>query len=118
MSADGEILLVEDEAFVAIETEMALGECGQGPVRVCSNARTAFDHLERSTPRAALLDYNLGKGGTSETLAQTLHARGIPFAFLTGYTEATKALPAPLSDAPRFSKPCHIEDVVAWLKTI
>ncbi|TFL16070.1 response regulator [Jannaschia formosa] len=115
MSADRDILLVEDEAFIAIETEMALQDYQQGPVRVVSNAKAAFAYLEGATPRAALLDFNLGRGETSEALAHALLDRGIPFAFLTGYSEATMTLPDRLLAAPRFSKPCHVEEVVAWL---
>jgi DNA-binding NtrC family response regulator len=116
MPNDAEILLVEDEAFIAIETEMALEEFDQGPIFVCGTAEKAFAFLERSTPRAALLDFNLGNGQTSEALAEALLQRGIPFAFLTGYTEATMQLPEPLLAAPRFSKPCHVEAVVEWLE--
>jgi DNA-binding response OmpR family regulator len=116
MMGSGEILLVEDEAFIAIETKKALEEVGMGPVNVCSAVDTALAELGRSAPRAALLDFNLGKGETSEALARELLARGIPFAFLTGDTEATMELPTPLLDAPRFSKPCHVDDVVAWLQ--
>ena len=113
-----EILLVEDEAFIAIETEMALIEQGQGPIRVCRSLTVAQAYLERNIPRAALLDYNLGRDTTSEPIAQALRARGVPFAFLTGYTEATLDLPEPLLAAPRFSKPCYVEDVVAWLASV
>ena len=110
------LLLVEDEAFIGIETEMALLERGQGPIRLCRSSRDTFDWLETQEPRAALLDFNLGRGETSEAIALELQRRGVPLAFLSGYTEATMKLPGTLLDAPRFSKPCHVDDVVAWLE--
>lgn len=113
-----DVLLVEDQAFIAIETQMALGEYDQGPVRIIADSEGALDYLKENRPRAALLDFNLGDGETSEELALVLRERGIPVAFLTGYTEATLALPAVLADAPRFSKPCHVEDVVNWLESL
>ena len=118
VSGAAELLLVEDEAFIAIETEMALAERGQGPIRVCSNAESALAWLDETTPRAALLDFNLGRGSTSEPIAMALLERGVPLAFLTGYTEATMSLPPPLADAPRFSKPFHAEEVIEWLESV
>ncbi len=112
------ILLVEDEAFIAIETEMALMEHGQGPVAICANARQAHDWLADYEPRAALLDFNLGGGETSEAVAAALLERGIPMALLTGYTEATLRSGTIPRDTPRFSKPCHVEDVVIWLESL
>lgn len=111
-----EILIVEDEAFIAIETEMALEEGGQAPIHVCHDAESAIAWLGENRPRAALLDFNLGSGTTSEAIALELQGRGVPLAFLTGYTETTMRLPAALADAPRFSKPCHADEVIAWLE--
>jgi DNA-binding NtrC family response regulator len=118
MKPENAILLVEDEAFIAIETEMALEEHQQGPVVTCSSDAQAFKVLDSATPRAALLDFNLGRGRTSQALAEALLHRGIPFAFLTGYSEATMRLPEPLLEAPRFSKPCHVEEIVEWLDAL
>ena len=118
MTRNAELLLVEDEAFIAIETEMALEEGGQAPIHVCADVGTAIAWLEQATPRAALLDFNLGSGATSEPVALALRERGVPLAFLTGYTEATMSLPPSLANAPRFSKPCHAEEVIAWLESL
>jgi DNA-binding NtrC family response regulator len=118
MNTTEDILLVEDEAFIAIETEMSLDEARQGPVVTCADAEEAFEYLAERRPRAVLLDFNLGRGRTSQGLAEALLERGIPFAFLTGYSEATMRLPEPLLAAPRFSKPCHVEEVVEWLESL
>ena len=118
MTPAADLLILEDEAFIAIETEMALEEGGQGPVYLCYDTRSATDWLEANTPRAALLDFNLGRGETSERIALLLQERGVPLAFLTGYTEATMTLPSVLAEAPRFSKPCHADEVIAWLERL
>ncbi len=112
------ILLVEDEAFIAIETEMALMEHGQGPVAICASAREAHEWLASNEPRAALLDFNLGGGETSEEVASILLERGVPMVLLTGYTEATLRSGSIPKGTPRFSKPCHVEDVVTWLESL
>ena len=116
MSERAPLLLLEDETFIAIETQMTLEEGGEEEVLICTDNEEARALVVENEPRAALIDFNLGGGETSEPIARLLLDRGIPFAFLTGYTEATLALPAAFVDVPRFSKPCHGDEVLAWLQ--
>ncbi len=78
------VLVVEDEALVAMLVEDALTDAGAevlGPVRSVAEAMAA---LARDRPDAAVLDLNLD-GMPSTPVADALAAAGIPFVVATGY---------------------------------
>jgi len=78
------VLLVEDEALVAIMIQESLSEFGflvVGPVATASEAVAAAKFEEFD---AAVLDINLGDGMVY-TVAEILAGRGVPFVFVTGY---------------------------------
>ena len=111
-------MVVEDDAFIALDIEQALRSAGYADVRAFGRKASALSYLEGETPALALLDLNLGRGETSIEIAESLKALGCPFMFLTGYTEATVPLPPDLSEAPRLSKPfdvAELADVVEGL---
>jgi two-component sensor histidine kinase/two-component SAPR family response regulator len=88
------VLLVEDEALVAMMIGESLTEFGFqviGPMATASEALAAArdQHFD-----AAVLDINLGDG-LVYTVAEILAKRGVPFIFVTGYD--------PDSVDPRFS---------------
>ena len=79
-----DVLLVEDEALVAMMIQETLIEFGfqvLGPVSTASEALAAARerHID-----AAVLDINLGDG-LVYTVAEILAKRGVPFVFVTGY---------------------------------
>ena len=57
----------------------------------------------------ALLDVNLGEADRSFPIAEELHRRGIPFAFVTGY--GRRGLEGRFPSAPVISKPVRIADL-------
>lgn len=83
------VLVVEDEALLALELETGLRELGcevVGPARNLAEAQ----RLAESEPRlaAAVLDVNLGGGELVFTVADALAARGVPYLLATGYGSA------------------------------
>ena len=80
------VLLVEDEGLVALLIEDLLIDLGCEVVGSCGSIRAALEWLEQAAtaPDGALLDVNLG-GELVYPVAEVLAARGIPFAFATGY---------------------------------
>ena len=104
-------MVVEDDAFIALDIEQALRAAGYADVRAFGRKASALSFLEGETPALALLDLNLGRGETSIDIAVSLKALGCPFMFLTGYTEATVPLPPDLSEAPRLSKPFDVAEL-------
>jgi CheY-like chemotaxis protein len=78
------ILIVEDEALVAMILEDQLQELGLAIVGCCATVAEAIKLLDADTPDAAILDVNLG-GQFVYPVADRLIDRGIPFVFVTGY---------------------------------
>ncbi|MCR9110265.1 MAG: hypothetical protein NXH94_15360 [Rhodobacteraceae bacterium] len=101
----GEILILEDDALIALGIEDTLANAGYDSFSVHSGLKSALHHIEENMPVAALLDFNLGKNETSLPVAEVLKNNGVPFLFLTGYTSATVALPDRFSDVIRLAKP-------------
>lgn len=97
------VLLVEDNALIAMDTEETLKSLGVGLVITASTVSQALAAIERQPPAFALLDVNLG-GETSFAVAERLAESKIPFAFVTGYGERID-FPAAFADAPRVCKP-------------
>jgi CheY-like chemotaxis protein len=81
------LLVVEDEALVAILIEDALLDLGCVVVGPAGSVAQALALLDRETVDGAVLDVNLGADERSYAIAEALGARGIPFIFVTGYGE-------------------------------
>jgi CheY-like chemotaxis protein len=80
------IMVVEDEALIAMVLVDHLQEIGLsavGPFSRVADALKVGEELD-----AAILDVNLG-GESVYPVADMLHARGIPFVFMTGYGSAS-----------------------------
>jgi PAS domain S-box-containing protein len=78
------VLLVEDEALVAMMIQECLAEFGYqvlGPIGTASEAAAKVKDCQFE---AAVLDINLGDGAVYP-IADILAARGVPFVFVTGY---------------------------------
>jgi two-component sensor histidine kinase/two-component SAPR family response regulator len=78
------VLIVEDEALVAMMLEEELESLGLSIVANCGSVSDAVKAIDSKTPDAAILDVNLG-GELVYPVADCLLERGIPFVFLTGY---------------------------------
>lgn len=81
-------LVVEDEALIAMHLGGLLEEMGLDVVGPFAKAELALDRLQHMAPDVAVLDVNLGSGGTSFPVARALIGAGVPFVFLTGYGQA------------------------------
>ncbi len=81
------ILVVEDEALIAMLLEDLLGDLGCKVVGPAANVTQALELAARERPDAAVLDVNLGKE-TVFPVADALQRAGVPFVFITGYGPA------------------------------
>jgi CheY-like chemotaxis protein len=104
---EGLILLTIREILEELGCELAVAEARSGPA-VAAVGRMRID--------AALLDVNLGAQETSYPVAEALAARGIPFAFLTGY--ASEALSEGYRHRPVLAKPVDERRVAAILREL
>lgn len=81
------ILVVEDEALVAMLLETMLEDMGFSPVGPVGDIDTALEVLaDDPLLDGALLDVNVA-GREVFPVAAALKARGVPFVFSTGYGE-------------------------------
>src|ERR1700730_15970878 len=78
------VLIVEDEAMVAMLLEDLLHELGCHVVEIASRVETALTSILVRIFDVAILDVNL-KGETSYPVADVLELRKLPFLFATGY---------------------------------
>jgi DNA-binding response OmpR family regulator len=86
--AGARILVVEDDALVALDLTEALTDAGAAVVGPATTLAAAFRHATNGKLSAALLDVRLG----SETVfpaAKVLSDRGVPLAFHTGDPDAS-----------------------------
>ena len=115
---DGYVLVLDDDALIAMDIEMTLESRGYEAIRVCNSVASAAAAIDAAVPAVAVLDMNLGQDETSIPIAQRPRELGCPFMFLTGYTAATVPVPEELSDAPRLLKPFREADLVAAVRAM
>jgi two-component sensor histidine kinase len=95
---DQRVLVVEDEAVVAMELTRVLTAAGAKVVGPVGTIEEALDLLDDQPIDRALLDVNLG-GRLITPVALALSRRRIPFVYLTGYQEPD------VDDGPILRKP-------------
>jgi two-component system, response regulator PdtaR len=81
------ILIAEDEALIALNTQAALEAAGHSVVGVAMTSDEAITLAASCRPDLVLMDIRLAKGNGVEA-AQAIHARwAIPSLFATSYRE-------------------------------
>lgn len=109
MSLEGvRVLLVEDEAIIAMTAEDMLEELGCALAATASSLEEALACVEQRTFDVALLDINLN-GQQSLPAAALLKEKGKPFVFTTGYGSAGST--ADHADVPLVTKPYQLSDL-------
>lgn len=82
------ILIVEDEVIVAEIAALTLEDAGHQVLDVCLDADTAIERIRELSPDLALIDINLGQGGSGFDVARFAAQRGCAFAFVTAQADA------------------------------
>lgn len=96
------VLLVEDEAMVAMMLEDMLGDLGCEIVGPAASVARALELAGDAALDGAILDVNVG-GEAIYPVAEALTARGVPFVFTTGY--GATDIDARFAGAPALQKP-------------
>lgn len=78
------ILIVEDEALVAMDLEAMVGLAGHEPVGLADDHDSAVEIARETDPDLALVDIQLAQGDSGLDVAASLKERGIPVIFATG----------------------------------
>jgi CheY-like chemotaxis protein len=108
------VLLVEDEAIVALMAEDMLSDMGCDVVGVAGTVERglAIVNAPEFSVDGAILDVNLG-GEKVYPIAEALAVRGVPFIFATGYGVAG-ILPQ-YAQVPALAKPYSRDDLQSAL---
>jgi DNA-binding response OmpR family regulator len=102
----GRVLIVEDEALVAMTLEIMFEDLGWIRVGPVGRLDEAMRLAQAEPIDAAVLDVNLA-GENTESVARTLAERRIPFIVATGYGESD--LDGSFRKAPSLAKPFTID---------
>ena len=100
-----DVLIVEDEALVALDLSEMVESMGHTVIGPCISAAAALAAIDVCGVDFAVLDFNL-RTGTSTPVADVLVSRSVRFVFLTGYRR--DALPARFCEYPLLSKPVNV----------
>ena len=106
------VLVVEDEMMVLMMIEDMLADLGCESVSAAARVDQAIALIDAQDFDAALLDMNLD-GTKSHAVADALAARGVPFAFSTGYSGHDTR--DGYRDRPVLKKPFRDEELAAIL---
>ena len=79
------ILVIEDDAVVAVDYYFQLREIGAKPQAYEGTNEAALDYLATHQIDAAIVDYQL-RDGPCEPVLKFLQTRGIPFVVVSGHT--------------------------------
>ena len=96
------VLVVEDEAIIAIDMTAALEDAGFSVIGPVGSVYEAMKLLDEHPCDCAVLDVNLA-GETSAPVAGRLNAQGIPFVTVSGNTPESNG--EEFSQAPFLTKP-------------
>ncbi len=110
--ASRRILLVEDEALIALEIAQMLKDGGFEVVGPATSVLQALGLLKRSPCDAAVLDVNLG-GETAEPVAEVLLQARTPFLTVSSYGMTQR--PQVFAAAPHLDKPLRAQDLLRAL---
>ena len=116
VSADINLLLVEDQMLIAMDVESMLADHGITKVVTAASSADALRRLKDYTPDAAVLDINLGMS-TSALVAEELMRRNIPFVFATGYGDRSM-IPENCRDVPVLPKPYEADALIAAIQNL
>lgn len=108
------VLVLEDEALIALTLMDTLREFGCAIVGPASNCGAALDLVGQGSLDIAVLDVNLA-GASSAPVARALREAGVPFVYCTGYAEPALQIEADLA-APMLTKPIDPEELAAALR--
>jgi CheY-like chemotaxis protein len=103
------ILVVEDNFLLAETLRDLLEDCGCQLIGPAPRVAAALPLCTRDLD-GALLDINLGSE-TCFDVADRLSEQGIPFMFLSGYSDAA-IVPARFDGVPRLAKPYDREAII------
>lgn len=102
------VLIVEDDALIAMGVEDEVRQLGCTDVFVAYNKGQALVEIDSYKPQFAVIDVSLTDNGEDYDIADHLAKRGIPFIFASGHLAAE--LPDRHVGRPFVGKPMQSDD--------
>lgn len=78
------ILIVEDEALLALELEYEIAAAGHDVIGIAADKSSALELLALAAPNFAFVDIHLNDGPTGIEIGRILSDLGKPYVFVTG----------------------------------
>jgi DNA-binding response OmpR family regulator len=110
------VLIVEDDALLAMDLEATLVGAGAVVVDLCRTLDEAMLRADAGDFAVAVLDFGLGSE-TVSPLARRLVNRGVPFVLYTGKSRHEPSL-AEWRDCPIVEKPASPRTLVTAVRTV
>jgi CheY-like chemotaxis protein len=105
------VLVVEDEALIALLIEDALDAAGYRPCGIAGSEADALRLADKHYPNFAVLDINLGMGGSGLNVGRKLHPHGVELLYASGNCEDYLAEMADTGARAYLNKPYAPSDV-------
>jgi DNA-binding response OmpR family regulator len=112
-SARPRVLVVEDDALVALELAESLQAAGFDILGPAGRVERALQLISATKCDAAVLDINLGNE-TSEPVARLLHKSGTPFVTVSGYSQ--HQFPDAFAGSDFLPKPLRLDALISVLR--
>jgi DNA-binding response OmpR family regulator len=109
------VLIVEDEALVAMDLEATLQSAGYDVTGIATTVAQAMEHLQSKDMSCVILDANLC-GESSKCVAQWLMQNKTPFVFVSGYSP--EQLGHDMQGVPHLPKPINYSHLLTTLKKL
>lgn len=108
------VLIVEDEALIALDIEMMVEDNGYGVLGPVSSVDKAMKLLETHKPDVGLLDANLN-GETIAPVARRLRDLKVPFLLISAYDNVDFLESDALTNVENIGKPFNEDGLLSGL---
>lgn len=102
------IVIVEDNALIAMDLADLLIAMGHGVAAIASTEAEAVSAAERCQPDLMIVDANLAEGSGVAAMHKILAKRSVPYLYVTGDPSQVRQL---AQDAIVVAKPFKIQDL-------
>ena len=112
----GSVLLVEDDALIALANEQSLLDGGAREVTICSTTADALTALRETNPGGLVLDVHLADRDDGWALAELVNSVGPRPPRIVFSTGAPQDIPEEIAElGPVLKKPYDPDDLIAAL---
>lgn len=116
---NNKIIIVEDEAVVALDFKMMLREIGYTDISFFTRGSETLEYLKNEKPLLAILDIRLADDISGLEIAQKLKEKNVPFIFLSAFSDKKNYENAlKLNPIDILSKPVSTNDLINSINKI